>query len=281
MKYILIAAALALTACDGMDMATPAPSPSPSMSPLVVAAGLAILSAQATKASAKPPECREQGVNRCCEAGLIPTWWCGSARLESKGSCKVFTAGDGVLYSCKPAVVPTPRGTPKVVAAPSLKILKVGLTQGGSDAFRACGVEASRIVQVIGKAAASAGTHGQDGVWGKLPYSAAADISVRNPTPWNEGKIKSQLGCFALNGWLGWYRQSGVDGWPASEPSHLHLIRPILPMKRSLQRQVHAWFAGRNGLVSNTDYKFWQPTQEMMNLNRSWFLSANPAEVPR
>ncbi|HEX6837238.1 MAG TPA: hypothetical protein VF334_11730, partial [Polyangia bacterium] len=62
---------------------------------------------------------------------------------------------------------PTPErletSTPPV-ATPDAALLKWGLHPRASDALRSIGVSAARIMQTIGNAAASAGTHAQDGV---------------------------------------------------------------------------------------------------------------------
>ena len=59
-----------------------------------------------------------------------------------------------------------------------LALLKWGIHPRASDAFRAAGVSSWRIMQTIGNAPASAGTHARDGYVNGQPYSAATDISV-------------------------------------------------------------------------------------------------------
>ena len=59
-----------------------------------------------------------------------------------------------------------------------LALLKYGLHPRASDGLRAAGVSSSRIMQTIGNAAASAGTHARDGYVNGQPYSAATDISI-------------------------------------------------------------------------------------------------------
>lgn len=130
-------------------------------------------------------------------------------------------------------------------------ILKWGLHPRASDALRAAGVSASRIMQTIGNAAASAGTHAQDGTFQGHPYSAATDISVSGLS---QTQIANLLEKLAKVGFAAWYRHTGHDGW--SGVNHIHAVYANCLMKSSLRSQVRSWLAGRNGLVSNTIYQF-------------------------
>lgn len=132
-------------------------------------------------------------------------------------------------------------------------LLKFGLHPRASDAFRAAGVSASRILQTIGNAAASAGTHARDGSVNGHPYSAATDLSTRGLST---TQIKNLLSKLAKVGFAAWYRNPGHDGWPASEVRHIHAVYANCKMKSSLRSQVRSWLVGRNGLVSNTLYSF-------------------------
>jgi hypothetical protein len=136
-------------------------------------------------------------------------------------------------------------------------LLKFGLHPRASDAFRAVGVSASRILQTIGNAAASAGTHAQDGTVNGHPYSAATDLSVSGLS---NAQIRNLLERMAKVGFAAWFRQPGHDGWPASEVRHIHAVYANAKMKASLRSQVRSWLAGRNGLVSNTLYGFYHWT---------------------
>jgi hypothetical protein len=136
-------------------------------------------------------------------------------------------------------------------------LLKSGLHPRASDALRAAGVTASRIVQTIGNAAASAGTHAQDGTVNGKPYSAATDLSV---TGLSNAQIQNLLAKLAKVGFAAWFRFPGHDGWPASEVRHIHAVYANAKMKASLRSQVRSWLAGRNGLVSNTLYQFFHWT---------------------
>ena len=132
-------------------------------------------------------------------------------------------------------------------------VIKFGLHPRASAAFQAVGVTASRIMQTIGGAPASAGTHLQDGTFQGHPYSAATDLSVSGLSNAQIGNLLERL---AKVGFAAWYRQPGHDGWPASEVRHIHAVYANAKMKTSLQSQVRSWLAGRNGLVSNTLYGF-------------------------
>lgn len=132
-------------------------------------------------------------------------------------------------------------------------LLKAGLHPGASDALRALKVPASRIVQTIGNAPASAGTHARDGFVNGRAYGAAVDISVRGLST---RRIRTLILNLGKVGFAGWYRQPGHDGWPSREAPHIHAVWTGCRMKSSLRRQVASWLQGRNGLVSNTRYRF-------------------------
>lgn len=130
-------------------------------------------------------------------------------------------------------------------------LLKWGLHPRASDAFRAAGVSSSRIMQTIGNAAASAGTHARDGYVNGQPYSAATDISVYGLS---QTQIRNLLERLGKVGFAAWYRHSGYDGWYGV--NHIHAVYANCLMKSSLRSQVRSWLAGRNGLVSNAIYHF-------------------------
>ncbi|MEO8843100.1 MAG: hypothetical protein ABI704_16110 [Kofleriaceae bacterium] len=130
-------------------------------------------------------------------------------------------------------------------------LLKWGLHPRASDALRAAGVSSSRIVQTIGNAAASAGTHARDGYVNGQPYSAATDISVYGLSQTQIANLLEKLGKV---GFAAWYRHTGYDGWYGV--NHIHAVYANCLMKPSLRSQVRSWLAGRNGLVSNTIYRF-------------------------
>ncbi|HEX8108833.1 MAG TPA: hypothetical protein VF516_13970 [Kofleriaceae bacterium] len=140
---------------------------------------------------------------------------------------------------------------------PQAALLKFGLHPRASDALRSIGITASRILQTIGNAPASAGTHAQDGVVNGHPYSAATDLSVSGLS---NAQIKNLLARLAKVGFAAWFRWPGHDGWPASEVRHIHAVYANAKMKAALRSQVRSWLVGRNGLVSNTLYSFFQWT---------------------
>jgi len=151
--------------------------------------------------------------------------------------------------------------TEAIAASPAITaqaaILKFGLHPRASDALRSIGVSASRILQTIGNAPASAGTHAQDGVVNGHPYCAATDISVSGLSNAQIGNLLARL---AKVGFAAWFRWPGHDGWPASEARHIHAVYANAKMKSALRSQVRSWLVGRNGLVSNTLYSFFHWT---------------------
>ncbi len=152
-------------------------------------------------------------------------------------------------------------GTPKppppagcVVVTPSkAPYVKYGLHPRASDALASLNVTAGRISQTIGNAAASAGTHAQDGTAEGRPYSAATDLSVRGMT---EAQVSAFVDRLTEVGFVAFYRNPGHDGWPASEARHIHAIWVAAPMKLILRNQVADWHVGKNGLASHTTYTF-------------------------
>jgi hypothetical protein len=145
--------------------------------------------------------------------------------------------------------------TPRI--QPDAALLKSGLHPRASDALRSIGITASRIMQTIGNAPASAGTHAQDGVVNGHAYCAATDISVSGLS---NAQIQNLLARLAKVGFAAWFRWPGHDGWPASEVRHIHAVYANAKMKASLRSQVRSWLVGRNGLVSNTLYSFFHWT---------------------
>lgn len=130
-------------------------------------------------------------------------------------------------------------------------LLKWGLHPRASDGLRASEVAAWRITQTIGNAPASAGVHKQDGTVNGAPYTAAVDISVSGMS---STQIHNLLERMAKVGFAVWYRKSGSDGWNGS--NHIHGVYANCLMKSALRSQVRSWLAGRNGLVSNTIYRW-------------------------
>ena len=138
---------------------------------------------------------------------------------------------------------------PDVIAFQPL--LKYGLHPRASDALRAAGVSAWRITQTIGNAPASAGYHAQDGTANGHPYTAAVDLSVSGLTT---TQIHNLLERLAKVGYAAWYRRNGSDGWIGA--NHIHAVYANCKMKSQLRSQIRSWLVGRNGLVSNTTYRF-------------------------
>ncbi|MBX3159578.1 MAG: hypothetical protein KF773_26640 [Deltaproteobacteria bacterium] len=130
-------------------------------------------------------------------------------------------------------------------------LLKAGLHPRASDALRAVGVTASRITQTVGSAPASAGVHLADGTVDGKAYTAAVDLSTSGMT---EAQIHNLLEKLGKVGYAAWYRKKGFDGWNGA--NHIHGVYANCKMKEALRSQVRSWLVGRNGLVSNTTYKW-------------------------
>lgn len=158
-----------------------------------------------------------------------------------------------------------------------MTVLKWGMSQAASDAYKASGHDPARLGQTIGNAVLSAGTHEQDGTdqFGN-PYSAAVDISVMHPTKLTDDEIRSfsrdlSAHLFACFPRLPWHPE---DGW--LEIAHMHCIYVNEPMKLPLRNQVHSLLRGHNGLKGDGVYHFIQQTPEILQKLREAFLAHNP-----
>lgn len=167
-----------------------------------------------------------------------------------------------------PPEPPAPPPVPTMPACAHRTLLAWGLHPLESDRLRCAGVTATRITQTIGSAPASAGYHARDGYVAGAPYTVAVDLRARDLT---ETQLRALLGRLATNGFAGWYRKPGYDGWPSSEAPHIHAVWAGAPMKSQLEMQVRDWLAGRNGLTSHTVYRFWSPTDDMRTIVRNLF----------
>ena len=142
-------------------------------------------------------------------------------------------------------------------------------------ALVAAGLSVTRISQTIGSAPASAGTHVKDGEYLGHDYCAASDFRCRDlSTP----EVRDLCDRLAGAGFLPFFRNPGVNGWPADQARHIHAIFPGCPMKEMLRSQVHDYLADRNGLVSHADYSFRPPTVAECDIARAAFLSHNPMD---
>jgi len=166
--------------------------------------------------------------------------------------------------SCKES---GPAACPHVAA-----ILRFGLHPTASDRLRCAGITSARITQTIGNAAASAGTHGQDGVAGGQRYSAATDLSVRGLS---DAQVKKLIARLDTLGFAAFFRNPGRDGWPSSEARHVHVVFAGARMKSSLRAQIADFLNGKNGLASHTAYTFYQPPADVKAYVRRIFEAAN------
>lgn len=164
--------------------------------------------------------------------------------------CKV---NSGVDDSCAP--VPSSCSITNVAHS---SYLKWGLHPDASDALKHLKFTSGRVMQTIGSASASAGTHAQDGVAGGHAYSAATDLSVSGMS---DAQVKVLLEQLTAVGFVPFYRSPGHDGWPSGEIRHLHVIWAGAGMKLSLRNQVRDWHVGKNGLASHTTYTFYKTSQ--------------------
>lgn len=125
-----------------------------------------------------------------------------------------------------------------------------------------------RLVQLIGLAAASAGYHKPEGTHNGLPYTTAADCSVRGLTNTQQATWIDEL-CMA--GFIPFKRN-----WPGNE--HIHMNWAGAPMKAQLDMQNEDFFAGRDGLVGHRriDQEWWYPELEARKIPEAMFRISNP-----
>lgn len=129
-----------------------------------------------------------------------------------------------------------------------------------------------RLTNGFNSSKASSNYHGADYTANGIDYSAAIDISVRCLS---EDQIRKLLDELSMRGFAGWYRKNGEDGWNGD--NHIHAIWVASPLKKQLVLQVKKWLAGKNGLTSDQDYKFWTPKPDALKRIRSAFDLSNPS----
>ncbi len=192
----------------------------------------------------------------------------GHASVVSVCGSGCVVAAAGSDDHCKSAPTPEPTSACPHVAS----VLKWGLHPIASDRLRCAGISSARIMQTIGSAAASAGTHAQDGVYDGHAYSAATDISVRGL---NESQVRALLARLDKLGFAAFYRNPGSNGWPSSEIRHMHVVFAGARMKSILRSQIWDFLGGRNGLASHSAYTFYQPPASVKSYVEKIFLAAN------
>ena len=167
---------------------------------------------------------------------------------------KKCTSGCNVNPGTDDSCAPAPSSC-SIKNVPHSSYLKSGLHPDASDALKYLKFTSARVMQTIGNASASAGTHAQDGTAGGHAYSAATDLSVSGMS---DAQIKVLLKQLTEVGFVAYYRSPGHDGWPSSEARHIHAIWVGAKMKLSLRNQVRDWHVGKNALASHTTYSFYK-----------------------
>ena len=166
-----------------------------------------------------------------------------------------------------------------------------GMTQFAWEAYQAASdaaniniaaSEIARVVQAYGNAVPSAGTHlyeprtkdpQHDVERFKLDgefYSAAADLSVMNPTRLTNTQIATWIEELCRAGFIAFYRTAPFS-------PHIHTVYAGVRMKPILLSQCKDFFAARNGLVSHTSIedKFWCPSDTLRDIPRAMFKESN------
>lgn len=179
------------------------------------------------------------------------------------------------------AVIQTVKDAAHKAVTPALKALSLpvrpfGILPAAFTAYLSTGLPSSRIGQTIGNAAASAGTHAQDGTLAGIPYACCVDLRVADLS---STQVKSLLLKLWDAGFAAWYRCANYpeDHW--SGATHIHAIWVAAPMKATCRRQVHDFCARpcKTGLASHLPYHFLQPSIEQQNKVAAAFLPHNPA----
>jgi hypothetical protein len=215
-----------------------------------------------------------------CDSNASVGYYCGGDKVSNGNANKLyFCDGPGpatVEESCTESCVVAPAGQDDYCEnsdqCPHMGQLKWGLAPAQSDHMRCAGITAAGISQTIGNAAASAGTHAQDGTSGGFAYCAATDLRTAGLT---NAQVKTLLNKLANEGFAAFFRNPGHDGWPSSEVRHIHAIYVGVPMKSALRAQVRDWLNGKNGLASHTTYSFWQASGAQKNQIEALFEAHN------
>jgi hypothetical protein len=202
-----------------------------------------------------------------CDSDAHTGEYCGGDKVSNGNANKLYHCdGPGpatLVQTCDDGCTVAPAGSDDFChvdegACAHHSLLRWGLAPLQSDHLRCAGIDSSTdISQTIGNAAASAGTHAQDGTISGNPYCAATDLRTTGLT---DTQVRALLNRLADQGIAAFYRKPGLDGWPSSEVRHIHAIYVGVPMKSSLRAQVQDWLNGRNGLASHTAYTFFHPT---------------------
>lgn len=218
-----------------------------------------------------------------CDATAKTGQYCGGDKVSNASKNTLYQCdGPGkatVVKVCATGCVVAPAGSddyckPAEGACPSNPtVLKYGLHPIASDRLRCAGITAARIMQTIGSAAASAGTHAQDGVSDGHPYTAATDLSVSGLT---DAQAKTLIAKLDTLGFAAYFRKPGYDGWPSTEIRHVHVVFAGAKMKSSLRAQISDFLAGKNGLASHATYTFYQPPADVKAYVKMLFTAANP-----
>ena len=136
-----------------------------------------------------------------------------------------------------------------------------------------------RITQGLNTSLSGDNYHRPDSTVDGREYTSAVDISVRCL---NQNHIRLLLSALADKGFSAWYRSPGSDGWPLINKktgkvnrSHIHAVWVGNHLKEQLRSQVNSWLQGKNGLVSNQTYKFWQPSSEQKQFIKTQYQAEN------
>lgn len=168
--------------------------------------------------------------------------------------------------------------TGTILQVPTLgPIIKRGLSPAASDDLRHIlpTNELWRVGQTIGDAAASAGTHAQDGIINGKPYGGAVDLHIEDLSARSRLDLLYHLG---LRNLVAWLRVPGSDHWPSADALHIHAVCVEVPLKYSLRHQIHDAIHDRNGLASHALYKTWHRPEAVKARNWAMFVQFNPAD---
>jgi len=132
-----------------------------------------------------------------------------------------------------------------------------------------------RITQALNPSKAASNYHGADAIQDGMQKAGAVDLSVRCLS---QADVRSLLSRLTDEGYVAWYRNPSADGWTGAP--HIHAVWVTGPLKRQLRRQVNSWIQGRNGLVGDARYGFWQPSKDqrdsIIKLNSEVVKTKNP-----
>lgn len=135
-------------------------------------------------------------------------------------------------------------------------------------------IDPDRVMQTVGTAAASAGTHLADGtlineLGQRESYTGAVDLRTKDLT---KAQIERLLDQLFSHGFFAWWRHTGSF----AENQHIHACFVRLHLKTSLRQQFHDFVRDLDGLRSHATFDGPTATPSQKAVLRAMFFEHNP-----